>query len=244
MAIPSCHRIHPAQGLRVQPLVLLGWTIALLLLVAFPAIACGPPQSYLYGAKLMVVPAIAIISGYGLPFVGIIVLESLILHKRENIPYMKAIGCTLGAQTFYLVTCFLMFSNWSGYPMPILGGVLSGIMCNSFIQRRGFWKNIPKFVLSLLLVLGFVGLDLINLALIAGLNPRQMQPLPSLYLYTSGILLIGFIAGFVMKTFALHNLLKLKTVTLPRTVMSMNVGSFALVTGTLLINYVLGNSLL
>ncbi len=241
MAIPSSLRIQPAQRFPFKPPVSLGWAIALLLLIAFPAIACGPPPSFNYGAKLLVVPAIAILSGHGWPFLAIVGLESLILHKREDIPYVKAIGFTLAAQSFYLITCLFMFNNWSAYPFPIVGGLLSGIMCNRFIQRRGFWKNIPKLLFTTLLVFGFIGLDLTNFFLIDTL--RQSQPLPYLYLSTAGILLIGFIASIVSKTFVLYDLFKPKTDTLLRTVISMNVGSFALVSSTLLINYVLGNPL-
>lgn len=100
-------------------------------------------------------------------------------------------------------------------------------MCVSFCQRGGYLKNISQGMFIFLVYLFFMGLGVASSLMVESISISADRTL--LYAVTSGILLIGFIFGFVAKGFAIARLLREKRPTLASTVMSMHVASFPVV---------------
>ncbi len=204
--------------------------VGLLLILALPAIACGGYYSmsnYEFAAQMLFLPAIASILPYGIPLVAIIFVEAYILSKRESISYKKACGFTTLANIFYLIACFCgaVFSIF--WLFLLSGSVISAAICLSFCQRTGYFKNISQRMFTFLIYLFFTGLGFAHLFLVESINVSTDRTF--LYIVTGGILLIGFIFGFVMKGFAISRLMREKRLSLASSVMSMHVGSFPII---------------
>lgn len=199
----------------------------LLLILALPAMACG--LDLIYSASfLFVLPAYASILPYGIPLVAIILIEAYILSKREFIPYMKACVFTTFANIFYLIGCFFSFASFSIiFPISLIGSAISAAMCLSFCQRTGYLKNITQGMFIFLVYLFFIGLGFAHLFLVESISVSADSTF--LYAVKAGLILIGFIFGFVMKGYAIARLLREKRPTLASNVMSMHVGSFPIV---------------
>ncbi|GET41397.1 hypothetical protein [Microseira wollei] len=202
--------------------------VFLVLILALPAIACGPGRGVLFASNVFLLPAVASISSYGIPLLAIICIEAFILHKRESLPYLKAFGIALGGNIFYLIaslfsSVFLVVI----FPLAVIGGAISAAMCLSFCQRVGFLKNLSKAMFAFLVYLLFVGMGVAQVFIMVSMNISA--GFTYLYAATAGLLLIGFIFGFVMKGYAIARLLKHKSPSLAATVMSMQVGSYPVV---------------
>jgi hypothetical protein len=198
----------------------------LLLILALPAMAsCGDLSRDLsLASSLLTLPAVSSVSAYGLPLLAIVSIESFILHKRESIPYLKAFGLAALANGFYLVASSVLRTL---FPLFLLGPVISAAMCLSFCQRTGYLKHLSKGMFTFLVYLLFVGLGFVHLFLMTSMNSSASPAF--LYAVTEGLLLIGFIFGFVAKGFAIALGLREKRPSLATTVMSMHVGSFAII---------------
>lgn len=204
--------------------------VGLVLILTLPAIACGGsfPNNQLFASELFVLPAIASFYAYGIPLVAIVLIEAYILHKREEISFLKACGFTTLANIFYLFACAVSFGSFAIiFPVSLIGSAISAAMCVSFCQRTGYLKKISQGMFIFLVYLFFMGLGLASLFLVETLNISADRTL--LYAVTAGILLIGFIFSFVVKGFAIARLLRDKRPSLATTVMSMQVGSFPVV---------------
>ncbi|MCL1470205.1 hypothetical protein [Argonema antarcticum] len=204
----------------------------LLLIIALPATACGGgfanTSKFEFANQLFFLPAIATILPYGIPLVAIVVIEAYILYKREDIPYLKACAFTTLANIFYLISCSISAVCFSIlFPISLIGSAISAAMCVSFFQRWGYLRNISQRMFIFLVYLFFMGLGFASLFLVESISGSADRTL--LYAVTSGILLIGFIFGFVAKGFAIARLLREKRPTLASTVMSMHVASFPIV---------------
>jgi hypothetical protein len=201
----------------------------LLLIVALPAMAsCGDFNRDLLASSLFTLPAVSSVSAYGLPLLAIVSIESFILHQRESIPYLKAFGLAALANGFYLVASLVSYAFLSTlFPLSLLGPVISASMCLSFCQRTGYLKHLSQGIFTFLVYLLFVGLGFVHLFLMTSMNSSASPAF--LYAVTAGLLLIGFIFGFVAKGFAIALGLREKRPSLATTVMSMHVGSFAII---------------
>jgi hypothetical protein len=201
----------------------------LLLIVALPAMACGGfNRDLLFASSLFTLPAVSSVSAYGLPLLAIVSIESFILHKRESIPYLKAFGLAAFANGFYLVVSFVSYGFLSTlFPLSLLGSVISASMCLSFCQRTGYLKHLSQGMFTFFVYLLFIGLGLVHLFLMTSMNSSASPAF--LYAVIAGLLLIGFIFGFVAKGFAIALGLQEKRPSLATTVMSMHVGSFAII---------------
>ncbi len=203
--------------------------ISLLITFALPAIACGGfPNNVAFSYELFTLPAIASIHSFGVPLIPIITAEAYILHKREDIPYLKACLFTTLANILYLIACLGSLASFGFiFPVSLLGSAISAAMCVSFCQRIGYLKNISQGMFIFLVYLFFTGLGFANLFLVESLSVSADRTL--LYAVTGGILMIGFIFSFVTKGFAIASCFKEKRSSLAATVMSMQVGSFPIV---------------
>ena len=204
--------------------------VYLAIILAIPAIACGPsfPSNQLFASQLFVLTAIASFSNYGIPLVAIVLIEAYILHKREDIRFLKAFGWTILANLFYLFASGISFATFTIiFPVSLIGSALSAAMCVYFCQRTGYLKNLSQGMFIFLVYLFFVGLGFASFFLVEAINISADRTL--LYAATGGILLIGFIFSFVAKGYAIALSLKEKRLSLAATVMSMQVGSFPVV---------------
>jgi uncharacterized membrane protein (DUF485 family) len=199
----------------------------LLLIVALPAMACGDFNRDLLASSLFTLPAVSSVSAFGLPLLAIVSIESFILHQRESIPYLKAFGLAALANGFYLVASPVSYAFFTLFPLSLLGSVISASMCLSFCQRTGYLKHLSQGIFTFLVYLLFVGLGFVHLFLMTSMNSSASPAF--LYAVTAGLLLIGFIFGFVAKGFAIALGLREKRPSLATTVMSMHVGSFAII---------------
>ncbi len=202
--------------------------VFLVLILALPAIACGPDRGVLFASHVFLLPAAASISSYGLPLLSIICIEASVLHNRESIPYLKAFGIAVGANIFYLIASLFSFVFLvSIFPLAVIGGAISAAMCLSFCQRVGFLKNLSKGMFAFLVYLLFIGMGVAQVFLMESMTISA--GVTYLYAATAGLLLIGFIFGFVMKGYAIAYHLKDKRPSLAATVMSMQVGAYPVV---------------
>lgn len=202
--------------------------VFLVLILALPAIACGPAKGLLFASHVFLLPAAASISNYGLPLLAIICIEAFILHKRESLPYLKAFGIAVAGNIFYLIASLFSFVFLAGIlPIAVIGGAISAAMCLYFCQRVGFLKNLSKRMFAFLVYLLFVGMGVAQVFLMGSMTISA--GFTYLYAATAGLLLIGFIFGFVMKGYAIARLLKDKRPSLAATVMSMQVGAYPVV---------------
>src|SRR4028118_605766 len=200
----------------------------LLLILALPAMACGGNSRLLFASSLLTLPTASLISAYGLPLLAIVFIEAFILHKREFISYLKAFWLAAWANGFYLVASFVSFTFWTlPFPQSLIGSVISAAMCLSFCQRTGYLKHLSKGMFTFLVHLLFMGLGFVHPLLIASINSSAAPAF--LYAVIAGLLLIGFIFGFVVKGFAIALGFPEKRPSLGATVMSMHVGSFAII---------------
>lgn len=211
--------------------IILG-AVSLLLILALPTIACGGLSYYhvsnvSFAAQLFFIPALALMSGYGLPLVAIVFSEAYILSSRESIPYLKACGFTALANVFYIIACFFSAIFWIFWPISLIGSVISAAMCVYFVQRTGYLKNISQRMFIFLIYLFFTGLGFANFFMVESISTSADRTL--LYAVTGGILLTGFIFSFVMKGFAIARLLREKRLSLASTIMSMQVSSFPII---------------
>lgn len=213
--------------------IILG-AVGLVLILTLPAIACGGsfPNNQLFASQLFVLPAIASLSSlftaYGIPLVAIVLIEAYILHKREEISFLKACRFTTLANIFYFLACAVSLVSFAIiFPVSLIGSAMSAAMCVSFCQRTGYLKEISQGRFILLVYLFFMGLGLASLFLVDSLNISADRTL--IYAATAGILLIGFIFSFVVKGFAIADNICDKRPSLAATVMSMQVGSFPVV---------------
>jgi hypothetical protein len=228
--------LEPATSAKAQPQkkrqslakLTLG-ALYLLLIVALPAMAsCGDLNRDLsLASSLFTLPAVSSVSAFGLPLLAIVSIESFILHKRESIPYLKAFGLAALANGFYLVASPVSYAFFTLFPLSLLGSVISASMCLSFCQRTGYLKHLSQGIFTFLVYLLFVGLGFVHLFLMTSMNSSASPAF--LYAVTAGLLLIGFIFGFVAKGFAIAIGLREKRPSLATTVMSMHVGSFAII---------------
>lgn len=202
--------------------------VFLLLILALPAIACGPGRGVLFASNIVLLPAAASIYNYGLTLLAIICIEAFILHKRESLPYLKAFGIALGGNSFYLIASLFNYVFLvSIFPLSVIGGAISAAMCLSFCQRAGFLKHLSKGMFIFLVYLLFIGIGFAQVFLMGSMT--ILTEFTYLYATTAGLLLIGFIFGFVMKGYAIARLLKDKRPSLAATVMSMQVASYPVV---------------
>jgi hypothetical protein len=200
----------------------------LLLILALPAMACGGNSRWLFASSLFILPAASSISAYGLPLLAIVCIEAFILHKREFIPYLKAFWLAVWANGFYLVASFVSFTFWTlPFPMSLIGSVISAAMCLSFCQRTGYLKHLSKGMFTFLVYLLFMGLGFVHPLLMESITSSAAPAF--LYAVIAGLLLIGFIFSFVVKGFAIALGFSEKRSSLAATVMSMHVGSFAII---------------
>jgi hypothetical protein len=231
--------LEPATSAKAQPQkkrqslakLTLG-ALYLLLIVAFPAMACGGfNRDLLFSSSLFTLPAVSSVSAYGLPLLAIVSIESFILHKRESIPYLKAFGLAALANGFYLVASLVNYAFLSTlFLWALLGPVISAAMCLSFCQRTGYLKVLSKGIFTFLVYLLFVGLGFVHVFLVFLMTSINSSASPAfLYAVTAGLLLIEFIFCFVAKGFAIALGLQEKRPSLATTVMSMHVGSFAII---------------
>ena len=199
-----------------------------LLILTLPAMACGGNSRLLFVSSLFTLPAASSISAYGLPLLAIVSIEAFILHKRESISYLKAFWLTAWANGFYLVASFVSFTFWTlPFPQSLIGSVISAAMCLSFCQRTGYLKHLSKGMFTFLVHLVFMGLGCVHPFLMASITSSAAPAF--LYAVTAGLLLIGFIFGFVAKGFAIALGLREKRPSLATTVMSMHVCSFPII---------------
>lgn len=202
--------------------------VFLLLILALPAIACGFGSGVLFASHVFLLPAAASISSYGIPLLAIICIEAFILHNRESIPYLKAFEIAVGGNIFYLLASLFSFVFLVGiFPIVVIGGAISAAMCLYFCQRVGFLKNLSKGMFVFLVYLLFIGMGIAHVFLMGSMTISA--GVTYLYAVTAGLLLIGFIFGFVMKGYAIARLLKDKRPSLAATVMSMQVASYGVV---------------
>lgn len=200
----------------------------LLLILTLPAMACWGNSRLLFASSLFTLPAASSISAYGLPFLAIVSIEAFILHKREFIPYLKAFWLAAWANGFYLVASFVSFTFWTlPFPLSLMGSVISAAMCLTFCQRTGYLKHLSKGMFTFLVYLLFMGLGFVHPLLMESINSSANSAF--LYAVTAGLFVIGFIFGFVVKGFAIALGLQEKRLSLAATVMSMHVGSFAII---------------
>jgi len=199
-----------------------------LLILTLPAMACGGNSRLLFVSSLFTLPAASSISAYGLPLLAIVCIEAFILHKREFISFLKAFWLAAWANGFYLVASFVSFTFWTlPFPQSLIGSVISAAMCLSFCQRTGYLKHLSKGMFTFLVHLLFMGLGCVHPFLMASITSSAAPAF--LYAVIAGLLLIGFIFGFVVKGFAIALGLREKRPSLATTVMSMHVGSFAII---------------
>ena len=199
-----------------------------LLILTLPAMACGGNSRLLFVSSLFTLPAASSISAYGLPLLAIVSIEAFILHKREFISFLKAFWLVAWANGFYLVASFVSFTFWTlPFPQSLIGSVISAAMCLSFCQRTGYLKHLSKGMFTFLVYMLFMGLGFVHPLLIASINSSAAPAF--LYAVIAGLLLIGFIFGFVVKGFAIALGFQEKRPSLGATVMSMHVGSFAII---------------
>lgn len=225
----------PYRGVSVKPqpprlswLKVTGSTVGLLLILTLPALACGLHQGFFFASSLITLPAISLMYGYGLPLLATVLIESFILCKRELIPFRKAFVIAGLANGFYLLASWVsLFFLSFVFPLAPIGSILLAAMCLSFCQRRGYLKNISQGMFRFCVYLFFMALGFATLVLISAID--SSANLAFLYAVTAGLLLIGFILGFVTKGFAIAGLLKQKHPNLAMTVMSMHVGSFGMI---------------
>ncbi|MFP4120636.1 MAG: hypothetical protein ACLFWI_06400 [Coleofasciculus sp.] len=217
------------QPPRLSWLKVTGGTVGLLLMLTLPALACGGlNRGWLFGSSLITLPAMSLMYGYGLPLLATVLIESFILCKRELIPFRKAFVIAGLANGFYLLASLVSWVSLSVmFPLALIGSILSAAMCLSFCQRRGYLKNISQGMFRFCVYLFFMALGFATLFLISAMD--SSENLDFLYAVTAGLLLIGFILGFVTKGFAIAGLLKQKHPNLAMTVMSMQVGSFGII---------------
>jgi hypothetical protein len=226
---PNSGKAMPQNKWQSLAKVTLG-ALYLLLILALPAMAsCGDfNRDLLLASSLFTLPAVSSVSAYGLPLLAIVSIESFILHKRESIPYLKAFGLAALANGFYLVASLVSYAFLSTlFPLSLLGPVISAAMCLSFCQRTGYLKHLSQGIFTFLVYLLFVGLGFVHVFLMTSMNSSASPAF--LYAVTAGLLLIGFIFGFVAKGFAIALSLREKRASLATTVMSMHVGSFAII---------------
>jgi hypothetical protein len=224
---PNSGKALPQNKWQSLAKVTLG-ALYLLLIVALPAMAsCGDLSRDLLASSLFTLPAVSSVSAFGLPLLAIVSIESFILHQRESIPYLKAFGLAALANGFYLVASPVSYAFFTLSPLSLLGSVISASMCLSFCQRTGYLKHLSKGMFTFLVYLLFVGLGFVHLFLMTSMNSSASPAF--LYAVTAGLLLIGFIFGFVAKGFAIALGLREKRPSLATTVMSMHVGSFAII---------------
>jgi len=225
---PNSGKAQPQKKRQSLVKVTLG-ALYLLLIVALPAMAsCGDLSRDLsLASNLLTLPAVSSVSAYGLPLLAIVSIESFILHKRESIPYLKAFGLAALANGFYLVASSVLRTV---FPLFLLGPVISAAMCLSFCQRTGYLKVLSKGIFTFLVYLLFVGLGFVHVFLVFLMISMNSSASPAfLYAVTAGLLLIEFIFGFVAKGFAIALGLREKRPSFASTVMSMHVGSFAII---------------
>jgi hypothetical protein len=229
---PNSGKAMPQKKRQSLAKVTLG-ALYLLLIVALPAMAsCGDLSRDLsLASSLFTLPAVSSVSAYGLPLLAIVSIESFILHKRESIPYLKAFGLAALANGFYLVASLVNYAFLSTlFPWSLLGSVISAAMCLSFCQRTGYLKVLSKGIFTFLVYLLFVGLGFVHVFLVFLMISLNSSASPAfLYAVTAGLLLIQFIFCFVAKGFAIALGLQEKRPRLATTVMSMHVGSFAII---------------
>lgn len=225
----------PYRGVPVKPqpprlswLKVTGGTVGLLLMLTLPAMACGLHHGFFFASSLITLPAISLMYGYGLPLLATVLIESFILCKRELIPYHKAFLIAGLASGFYLLASWVsLFFLSLVFPLAPIGSILLAVMCLSFCQRRGYLKRISQGMFRFCVYLFFMALGFATLFLINAMD-SSANPV-FLYGVTAGLLLIGFIFGFVTKGFAIAGLLKQKHPNLAMTVMAMQVGSFGII---------------
>jgi hypothetical protein len=205
--------------------------VYLLLILALPAMAASTEietaRRWLL-FSLFALPAISSVSLYGLPFFFIVSIESFILHKRESIPYLKALLLAAWANGFYLVASFVSLLFWIlPFPLSIIGSVISAPMCLFLCQRTGYLKHLSQGMFTFLVYALFIGLGLAHQLLMESIYSSADPAL--LYTVTPEFLVIGLIFGFVAKGFAIALGFQEKRPSLAATVMSMHVGSFAII---------------
>ncbi len=199
-----------------------------LLILTLPAMACGGNSRLLFVSSLFTLPAASSISAYGLPLLAIVCIEAFILHKREFISFLKAFWLAAWANGFYLVASFVSFTFWTlPFPQSLIGSVIAAAMCLSFCQRTGYLKHLSKGMFTFLVHLLFMGLGCVHPFLMASITSSAAPAF--LYAVIAGLLLIGFIFGFVVKGFAIALGLREKRPSIATTVMSMHVASFPII---------------
>ncbi|MCL1465616.1 hypothetical protein [Argonema galeatum] len=231
LATPSSSKTKHQKKWQSLITVTLG-AVGLVLIIPLPATACSFSFYYTsnseFASQLLFLPAIATIFPYGIPLVAIVIIEAYILHKQEHLPYLKACKFATLANIFYIMICPLGLVSFSiFFPISLIGYAISAAMCLSFCQRTGYLKNISQKMFILLIYLFFMALGLASLFMVESISGSADRTL--LYAVTSGILLIGFIFGFVAKGFAISRILREKRPSLAATVISMQVWSFPIV---------------
>ena len=205
-------------------------SVGLLLIFALPAIACGGfgMSNIEFAQQLFFLPASVSIVPYGIPLATIIFIEAYILSNRESIPFMKACGFTTLAYIFYFLSSLVSAIFFMvPFPTSLIVFVISAAMCLSFCQRTGYLKNISQIMFTFLIYILFVGLGFAHFFLVESISVSANQAF--LYAVTGGILLLGFIFSFVVKGFAIANLIREKRPSIAASVMSMQVGSFPII---------------
>jgi hypothetical protein len=186
------------------------------------------PRGTIFANELFGIP-FSLITFSGLPFFLTVLIEAFILFKRENLYYLKSCYFTALANVVYLVAIigFTLTFSLNYFPINIIGAVLSAAMFMEFYQRRGWLKNLNKFVFTFLVYLFFIVLGCTQFFLTESLSVST--EILNLYAGTAGIIAIGFIMGFVMKGSALYSLMKVKSPYFANTIMSMHVASYPIV---------------
>ena len=140
-------------NLRTRLLQVALGTVFFLVILALPAVAYSNNKSNEESiVELLIFLEISKFYLYGLPFLGILCIESFILSQRERISYHKGFLITAVANVVYIFLSFFSFSCFYSpldftIPNPVIdliGSVILAAMFMYFCQQTGYLKYLSK----------------------------------------------------------------------------------------------------
>lgn len=225
-----------AKTFKLPTILFLGAVIWLL--ATIPASANSWPPMAIW---LLQIPLSVGFITYGLGLIGIIILEGLILAKRENISFNKGISLSFLANFCSLILGNLFIWGLSALPYAAIGWQMLGLsylllvifssllfplkQSKHFIINPFFLKILSLFSWSLIWFCGFIySMVLLSLPFF---SPTSFF-IKILQLLAVAIFMgIGFAMSLVSEGFCLKKLLPENSGNLGKTILIMNVRSYA-----------------
>ena len=227
-------RSHFLRGVIISGLLII-------LLYADPAFAnTWPPIAI----QLIYTPLTVAIYTLGIGLIAIVIIESIILMRREHVSLLSALRYTLGANLLSTALGFLLAIGFGAPPLiPIYWGIFYACMVFMSIQSIPL-LNLKRFPLwlswGLLWLIILVGIIYLFIA-ISEINPATAsgKPFPDWdvpfyiniiqLLLTVGFMAIGFFVSFCSEGFYLSKMLSKPTTSVLQTVWIMNLRSYVYV---------------